>query len=125
MRLNVPGRWRPRPGWQNFSTTSLGAERAQGGKRVYLHGVAPFTLVAWQGDIYKPSDTGVWGSPVLTGFDPTNLIDFPSDSHMVAVFDGVTAPHSTDGGRSRSASPRPCGAVPEQYVGRHAPRPRL
>ena len=77
VRLNVPGRWRPRPGWVTFSTTSLGAERAQGGKRLYLQGVLPFTLVAYHGDIYKPTDLGVWGSPVATGFSPTNLIDFP------------------------------------------------
>lgn len=98
VRLNVPGRWRPRPGWVTISTTSLGADRAQGGKRVYLHGVNPFTVVGWHGDIYTPSDLGTWGSPVTGGFSPTNLIDFPSDSRLVAVFDGVTPPQaSTDG----------------------------
>jgi len=97
-RLDVPGRWRPRAGWQTFTTTSLGNERPQGGKRVYLHGGIPFTLVAYHGDIYRPSDTGVWGSPVATGFDTVRPIDFVSDAERVAVFDGVTPPQvSTDG----------------------------
>jgi hypothetical protein len=98
VRTNVPGRWHPRPGWATFTTTNLGPSRAQGGKRIYLEGVPPFTIVGWEGDIYTPSDLGEWDSPVATGFSPTALIDFPSDSQMVAVFDGVTPPQfSTDG----------------------------
>lgn len=85
------------PGWLTFSTTSLGARRLQGGKRIYLFG-STFTLGADNGSVYKPSDAGVWGSSVLTGLHATNPVDFVYDRSFVAAFDGSTVPKkSTDG----------------------------
>ena len=85
------------PGFLGFSTTSLGSRRAPGGKRVYLSG-ATFTLVGDNGNVYKPSDAGVWGATVLTGLHATNPMDFVYDRDLVAVFDSSSIPKkSTDG----------------------------
>lgn len=98
VRLSVAGRAIPRPGWTQMSTTSLGSDRIQGGTRAYLEGTDPFLLGAFNGDVYRPTDAGVWGSAVLTGLDTTNPIDFPFDSQIVAALDGVTVPQkSVDG----------------------------
>lgn len=97
-RLSVVGRWIPRPGWEQWTTTSLGAGRAQGGQRVYLGSVDPFSLLAFDGDIYKPSDAGVIGSTVLTGLDPSTAVCFPFDSEIVAAFDGVNVPKKSEDG---------------------------
>lgn len=97
-RLSVAGRWIPRPGWVQRSTTSLGTDRGQGGTRVYIDGIDPFLLYGYGGSVYRPTDAGVMGSAVLTGLDATNAFDFPSDAEIVAVFDGVNTPKkSTDG----------------------------
>lgn len=96
-RLSVAGRWTPAPGWETFSTTTLSG-RVQGGARIYLSGVAPFTLAAFAGSVYKPSDVGVYGAAVLSGLSANNAVDFPSDATMVAVFDGSSQPkRSVDG----------------------------
>lgn len=86
------------PGWVSYSTSSLGSGRPQGAQRIYLGNAIPFTLAAWQGSIYQPSDAGLWGAAVSTGWDPSAAILFPYDRNLVAVFDGLTAAKkSTDG----------------------------
>ncbi|HXJ44088.1 MAG TPA: hypothetical protein VNH18_32675, partial [Bryobacteraceae bacterium] len=97
-RLSVAGRWIPRPGWVQRSTTNLGHDRGQGGTRVYIDGVDPFLLYGFNGDVYRPTDAGVFGSAVLTGLDATNQFDFPSDAQIVAVFDGVNVPKKSEDG---------------------------
>lgn len=96
--LREPGALVVYPGWETFSSTSLGSGRPQGGQRVYLGTGTPFTLSAWGGDVYKPSDAGVWGSAVSSGWSSSAEIYFPYDRDIVAIFDGTTAPKkSTDG----------------------------
>lgn len=95
--LQEPGDLVIVPGWETFSTSSLGAGRMQGGQRVYLADTI-FSLQAFAGSVYKPSDGGVWGSAVLSSLDTTNAIFFPYDRDIVAVFDGTNTPKkSTDG----------------------------
>jgi hypothetical protein len=95
--IGNPGELGVYPGWETFSTTSLGARRCQGGKRIYLSG-GNFTLAADNGSVYKPGDGGVWGAAVSAGWHATNQIDFVYDRDMVAVFDGNTIPKkSVDG----------------------------
>jgi hypothetical protein len=89
--LREPGALLMFPGWAAHSTTSLGAGRPQGGQRIYLGAAAPFTLAAWNGGVYKPSDGGVWGAAVSTGWHATNTICFPYDRDLVAILDGATA----------------------------------
>lgn len=85
------------PGFRSFSTTTLASRRAQGGKRIYLSG-GVFTLTADNGSIYKPSDAGVWGAVVSTGYHATNVIDFVNGRDIVAIFDGSSVPkYSEDG----------------------------
>ncbi len=90
-------------GWTEHTTASLGDERVQGGQRIYLADTTPFTLAAWDGDVYKPSDAGVWGSPVLTGINSAHEVYFTSDRDMVAVFDGVNAPQKSTNGTTWTA----------------------
>lgn len=92
--LEEPGALIVFPGWLNFSTDTLGLGRPQGGQRIYL-GSGTFTLVGWSGNVYKPSDGGIWGSTVLTGLSGTNEIFFPYDRDMAAVFDGASVPKKT------------------------------
>jgi hypothetical protein len=79
------------PGFLSFSTASLGSGRPQGGQRIYLGLVSPFTLAAWNGSVYKPSDAGVWGSAVSTGWSSANEIFFLYNRDVVAILDGATA----------------------------------
>lgn len=96
--LRTPGALIVFPGWRSFSTASLGAGRPQGGRRIYLSGATPFTLAAWSGNVYKPSDAGVWGSVVSSGWSASNSVFFPYDRDIVAIIDGATAPKkSVDG----------------------------
>lgn len=95
--ISSPGELGVYPGWQTFSTTSLGSRRPQGGRRIYLSG-STFTLVADNGSIYLPSDAGVWGSAVASGLHATNLVDFVYDRDLVAAFDGSTVPKKTTDG---------------------------
>ena len=97
-RLSVVGRWIPRPGWEQFSTTSLGNDRPNGGQRIYLSDTDPFTLFGYQGDLYKTTDAGVFGSSVLSGLDNANPYCFPFDAEIVAVFDGITQPQKSQDG---------------------------
>ena len=85
------------PGWLSFSTASLGSGRPQGGQRIYLAN-ALFTLAAWTGAVYKPSDAGVWGSTVVSSLSTTNEIYFPYDRDIVAVFDGAHTPKKSTNG---------------------------
>jgi hypothetical protein len=96
--LREPGALSVFPGWRSFSTASLGSSRPQGGQRIYLGSKTPFTLSAWNGSVYKPTDAGVWGSAVSTGWNATNEVFFPNDHDIVAILDGATAgKKSTDG----------------------------
>jgi hypothetical protein len=85
------------PGFKSFSTASLGNGRIQGGQRVYLSSGA-FSLGAFGGSVYKPSDAGVWGAAVLAGLDAAAEVHFPFDRTFVAALDGVHVPKkSLDG----------------------------
>jgi hypothetical protein len=96
--LEEPGALLTFPGWLTRSTTSLASRRLQGGQRVYLSGVTPFTLAADNGSVYIPSDAGVWGASVLSGLHATNDVFFPYDRDMVAVFDGSNVPKKSTNG---------------------------
>lgn len=89
--LREPGALTVVPGWTAFSTTSLGSSRGQGGKRIYLGSATPFTLAAYGGSVYLPTDAGVWGAAVSTGWSATNEMYFPHDRDLVAILDGATA----------------------------------
>lgn len=97
--LREPGSLLMFPGWETFTATSLGSGRPQGAQRIYLAGQVPFTLVGWQGSVYRPSDAGEWGTgPMLVGLNDQAMMWFPYDRDLVAVFDGITpASKSTDG----------------------------
>ncbi len=87
--LSEPGALVVRPGYLNWASTSLGASRPQGGDRIYLSG-AQFTLLAWDGGVYKPTDAGVLSStPVYSTVNTSNQIYFPYDRDLVAVMDGA------------------------------------
>lgn len=96
--LEEPGALVVRPGYQHFSTSSLGNARLSGGARVYLNSAIPnpsstiVTLLAWQGGVYQPTDLGGWTSttPSLTGLS-TGEVYFPADRDLVAVLDGSTS----------------------------------
>ena len=95
--LREPGALSVWPGWVTLSSTSLGSGRPQGAQRIYLANTTPFMLAAWNGGVYKPSDAGVWGAAVSTGWS-SNEVFFPYDRDLVAIFDGATAAKkSTDG----------------------------
>jgi hypothetical protein len=95
--LQEPGTLLVYPGWASFSTSSLGSRRLQGAQRVYLSS-ATFSLGADNGNVYKPTDAGVWGSTVLTGLHATNDIYFPHDRDMVGVLDGSNVPKKSTNG---------------------------
>jgi hypothetical protein len=96
--LREPGALNVMAGFLSFSTSSLGNRRCQGGQRIYLGDTTPFTLAADNGSVYKPTDGGVWGSAVSTGWDTSNPIVFPYTRDLVVILDGATAAKkSTDG----------------------------
>jgi hypothetical protein len=104
--LEEPGCLKVRPGYDQFSTTSLGASRIQGGARVYLNTAIPspvstmFTLIGWNGSVYNLSDAGVWSGAGLTGLSNINELFFPADRDLVAVMDGSTTPWKSTNGSS-------------------------
>jgi hypothetical protein len=100
--LEEPGALVTFPGWELFSTTSLGNRRVQGGQRVYLADTTPFTLASDNGSVYLPSDAGVWGAAVLAGRDATAAHYFPHDRDLVAVFDATNIPQKTTNGTTWS-----------------------
>lgn len=81
-------------GWMN----SFASDRIQGAKRIYLADLV-FTVFAHAGKIVVPTDGGVYlGSPVYTGLNAINEIDFVHDRNIVAAFDGEHSPvRSVDG----------------------------
>lgn len=93
--LSEPGALVVRSGYQQFSTSSLGAARPQGGARVYLNTALPtqnstiFTLIAAFQQLWIQTDSGGWSAPVLGGLS-TNDIGIVSDRDLVAVFDGAS-----------------------------------
>lgn len=95
--LEEPGLLVTLQGWSTFSTTSLGAGRAQGGLRIYTTSGA-FTLIAFDGSIYHPTDAGVWGSATKTGLNANNNIYFLHDRIVAMVMDSVNAPDMTKDG---------------------------
>lgn len=106
--LSEPGALVVAPGFQKFSTSSLGNARAQGGARIYLNTATPspvstiFTLLGWNGGVYVSTDSGGWANssnPVLAGLS-TNEYAFPADRDLVAVFDGVNLPKKSTNGSS-------------------------
>jgi hypothetical protein len=95
--ISNPGELGVYPGFETFSTASLGARRCQGVRRIYLS-TATFTLGADNGNIYAPNDSGVWGSAVLASLSTTEPIEFVSDRDIVAVFDGTNVPSKSSDG---------------------------
>lgn len=92
--LEEPGAWRPYPGWETFSTTSLGAGRVQGARRVYLANTT-FTLASFAGSVYRPTDAGVWGAATLTGRSASAQHHFVYDRNLCALFDSQATPQKT------------------------------
>lgn len=94
--LEEPGALVTRPGYLQFSTTSLGAHRIQGANRIYLNTAIPtaastiFTLVATQGQVFNQKDDGTWTSALLSGLNSTGEIFFVQDRDLVAVFDSTS-----------------------------------
>lgn len=95
--LQEPGAWQPYPGWETFSTTSLGASRCQGARRVYL-ATGTFSLASVGGSVYRPTDAGVWGAAVLAGRHASNQHYFVYDRNIAALFDGNPTPQKTING---------------------------
>jgi hypothetical protein len=96
--LTEPGTLRVRPGYTAWSSNSLGSSGGQGGVRAYLASTQ-FTLFAWGGSIYKPTDTGGLSSvAVYTGLASTGPIQFTYDRHMVGVFDSTSTPQKSTNG---------------------------
>lgn len=92
--LQEPGAWQPFPGWETFSTTSLGAGRVQGGRRIYL-AASTFTLASFAGSVYRPSDAGAWGAATLTGRSASAQHYFVYDRNICALFDAQGSPQKT------------------------------
>lgn len=94
--LQEPGALTTYPGYTTFAG-SQGV--VQGGQRVYLQGVAPFTLVVASGVLYALSDTGTWTVRTLsTPLSAATQVQVAHDRSVVAVFDGMGAPQkSVDG----------------------------
>lgn len=93
--LGSPGELVVRAGYIAF-TTSLGSSRAQGGQRVYL-GSTQFTLVAWGGNVYRPTDSGGWPAIEYSTISEANHVFFPYDRTIVAVMDGANRPVKSTG----------------------------
>lgn len=107
--LSEPGALGVRPGYQAWSTTSLGAGRMQGAARIYLNTSLPavnstaFQLAAYNGGVYLATDSGGWANSsnaVLTGLSSANQVFFPHDRDLVAAMDGSTTPWKSTNGSS-------------------------
>jgi hypothetical protein len=110
--LQEPGAWQPFPGWQTRSTTSLGALRPQGGRRIYMV-TGTFLLASYNGQVFKPTDAGVWGAAVLSARSTVNEHYFVYDRNLVALFDGLGAmKKSTDGATWTQMGITPPAAAP-------------
>src|SRR3990167_1139958 len=105
--LAEPGALVMRAGYTAFSSV-LSTGRIQGGARVYLNTSIPsaasttFTLIGFQGGVYRLTDAGAWvsKSPALSGLSTSALLSFPSDRDLVAVLDGSTTPWKSTNGSS-------------------------
>ena len=104
--LEQPGALIVRPGYQAFSTSSLGASRMQGGSRIYLNTAIPnanstaFTLVGYNGAVTIQTDSGGWSTSNLSSLSTSADLMFAHDRDLVAVFDGVTVPYKSTNGSS-------------------------
>ena len=95
--LEEPGALIVRPGYTRASTGTLGTGRPQGGQRVYLSSLA-FSLVAWSGAVYRPTDAWAFGAAVHSTISTGNQVFFPYDRDIVMVMDGANRPRfSTNG----------------------------
>lgn len=95
--LEEPGALVVRKGYVRASTGSLGSGRAQGGQRVYLSSRV-FTVLAWNGAIYNPTDAWVFGAAVHSTLSTANQVFFPYDREIVIAMDGANRPvFSTSG----------------------------
>lgn len=94
--IGEPGALTVQPGYSVVSSAAFSTARAQGGARIYA-GSTAFTLVAYLGSVYRPSDAWVRGSAVATGFS-TNEIYFPFDRDLVMVMDGTNRPRASTNG---------------------------
>ena len=98
--LREPGALRVRPGYVAFSTTNLGSSGGQGGSRIYLASTE-FTLFAWGGGVYVPTDTGgLSTTPVLSGLSATEPIHFVHDRNLCAVMDSTSVPQKSTNGQT-------------------------
>jgi hypothetical protein len=97
--LSEPGTLRVRPGYAAWSSNSLGSSGGQGGVRAYLASTQ-FSLYAWGGGVYKPTDTGgLSTTPVLSGLASTaSQVHFCYDRHIVGVFDSTSTPQKSTNG---------------------------
>lgn len=99
--LEEPGALVVAPGWQQFSTTSLGTPRILGAARVYLNSAIPnpsstiATLAAWStgstvSGVYSLSDSGGWTPSALLSVHSTSAAFFVNDRDLVALMNGST-----------------------------------
>jgi hypothetical protein len=95
--IGNPGELSVFPGYAGFMD-SLGARRIQGGRRIYIGGVDPFTILADNGTVYTVADDGTVSSGLVGSLSTTAAIDFPYDGDMVAVFDGANVPKKSTNG---------------------------
>ena len=107
--LSEPGALAVRPGYQAWSTTSLGTGRMQGAARIYLNTALPsvnstaFQLAAYHGGVYLATDSGGWANAstsVLGNLSTSNEVYFPHDRDLVAAMDGSTTPWKSTNGSS-------------------------
>ena len=85
-------------GFDQFTTTANAGDPLQGGARIYLADQDPFTLVAYDGDVFPVTDAGVIGSAEFTDRNASNRIYFPYDRRVVMVFDGDNRPKISSNG---------------------------
>lgn len=95
--IGEPGALTVQPGYTVVSSAAFGTVRAQGGQRAYVGGTA-FSLVAYDGVVYRPSDAWVRGAAVHSTVSTANQVFFPFDRDLVMVMDGANRPRfSTNG----------------------------
>lgn len=95
--VGEPGALTVQPGYVVVSSAAFSSVRAQGGARIYLSG-AVFTLMAYHGEVFRPTDGWVRGSAVYSTLSTANQVFFPHDRDLVMVMDGSNRPRfSTNG----------------------------
>jgi hypothetical protein len=94
--LGEPGAWTVRDGYSAASTATFGSN-ITGGERIYLAGNV-FSLVAADGEVFRPTDAWVKGAAVHSTISTGNQTYFTYDRDLVAVVDGANRPRfSTNG----------------------------